>query len=237
MSRATAPGKGNPSPATAVLLPAPNRGQSPERPAAQARHIVVTPVDPGVRSGRGTVGRWHARTASSSTGRTTTSGNRGVAKATVFHSDEDRHQFIAMLAGVIDEHGWICSSYCLMKNHYHLTLTTPEPNLGAGMGRLSQLYAQWFNRRHDRVGHLFQQRYWSQVIAHRRRAFRGRPLHPGQPCSSRHLQPTRAMAVVKRAGHGRSRAVAEVPRPEPAGPRLSPCHKSAPGLAQQHSGD
>jgi putative transposase len=91
-------------------------------------------------------------------------GNRGVAKATVFHSDEDRHQFIAMLAGVIDEHGWICSSYCLMRNHYHLTLTTPEPNLGAGMGRLSQLYAQWFNHRHDRVGHLFQQRYWSQVI-------------------------------------------------------------------------
>jgi putative transposase len=92
-------------------------------------------------------------------------GNRGVAKATVFHSDEDHHQFIATLAGVVEEHGWRCSSYCLMKNHYHLTLTTPEPNLGLGMGRLNQLYAQWFNRRHDRVGHLFQARYWSHVIA------------------------------------------------------------------------
>jgi REP element-mobilizing transposase RayT len=92
-------------------------------------------------------------------------GNRGVAKATVFHSDEDHHQFLATLAGVVEEHGWRCSSYCLMRNHYHLTLTTPEPNLGAGMGRLNQLYAQWFNRRHDRVGHLFQERYWSHVIA------------------------------------------------------------------------
>jgi putative transposase len=91
-------------------------------------------------------------------------GNRGVARAAVFHSDEDRHQFIATLAGVVEEHGWRCSSYCLMTNHYHLTLTTPEPNLGAGMGRLNQLYAQWFNRRHDRVGHLFQARYWSQII-------------------------------------------------------------------------
>ena len=91
-------------------------------------------------------------------------GNRGNAKAAVFHSDEDRHQFVATLAGVVEEYGWRCSSYCLMTNHYHLTLTTPEPNLGAGMGRLNQLYAQWFNRRHDRVGHLFQERYWSQVI-------------------------------------------------------------------------
>ena len=91
-------------------------------------------------------------------------GNRGVAKATVFHSDEDRHQFIAILEGVVEEHGWICSSYCLMRNHYHLTLTTPEPNLDAGMGRLNQLYAQWFNRRHDRVGHLFSERYWSDIL-------------------------------------------------------------------------
>jgi REP element-mobilizing transposase RayT len=91
-------------------------------------------------------------------------GDRGNAKATVFHSDEDRHQFLATLADVVERYGWRCSSYCLMTNHYHLTLTTPEPNLGAGMGRLNQLYAQWFNRRHDRVGHLFQERYWCDVL-------------------------------------------------------------------------
>ena len=104
-------------------------------------------------------------------------GNRGVAKATVFHSDEDRHQFIATLAAVVDEHGWICSSYCLMRNHYHLTLTTPEPNLAAGMWRLNQFYAQWFNRRHDRVGHLFQARYWSEVIDTDESLSRRRALH------------------------------------------------------------
>jgi hypothetical protein len=43
-------------------------------------------------------------------------------------------------------------------------VSTPEPNLAAGMGRLNQLYAQWFNRRHDRIGHLFCERYWSQMI-------------------------------------------------------------------------
>jgi putative transposase len=91
-------------------------------------------------------------------------GDRGNARATVFGSDEDRHQFLATLADVVERYGWRCSSYCLMTNHYHLTVTTPEPNLGAGMGRLNQLYAQWFNRRHDRVGHLFQERYWCDVL-------------------------------------------------------------------------
>jgi REP element-mobilizing transposase RayT len=51
-----------------------------------------------------------------------------------------------------------------MENHFHLALTTPEPNLGAGMRRLNQIYAQWFNHRHDRVGHLFEQRYWSRLL-------------------------------------------------------------------------
>jgi len=60
----------------------------------------------------------------------------------------------------------------LMTNHYHLTVTTPEPNLGAGMGRLNQLYAQWFNRRHDRVGHLFQERYWCDVLGNEAHLFR-----------------------------------------------------------------
>jgi putative transposase len=59
---------------------------------------------------------------------------------------------------------WRCHAYCLMPNHYHLALTTPDPNLGVGMGRLNQVYARWFNHRHDRVGHLFEQRYWSRLI-------------------------------------------------------------------------
>jgi hypothetical protein len=51
-----------------------------------------------------------------------------------------------------------------MDSHYHLAIMTPHPNLGRGMGRLDGLYAQWFNHRHDRIGHLFQERYWSELL-------------------------------------------------------------------------
>jgi len=82
----------------------------------------------------------------------------------VFRSDEDRRRFLALLGDAVDHYGWHIYAYCLMGNHYHLALSTPRPNLGAGMGRLNQLYVQWFNRRHDRTGHLFERRYWSAVV-------------------------------------------------------------------------
>ena len=56
-----------------------------------------------------------------------------------------------------------CQAYCLMGNHYHLALRTPEANIGAGMHRLNGLYAQAFNRRHGFTGHLFEDRYWSTM--------------------------------------------------------------------------
>jgi REP element-mobilizing transposase RayT len=91
-------------------------------------------------------------------------GVRGNDRGPVFLTDEDRERFLRLLADVVGRYGWRCYAYCLMENHYHLALMTPEPNLGAGMRRLNQIYAQWFNRRHDRVGHLFEQRYWSRLI-------------------------------------------------------------------------
>jgi REP element-mobilizing transposase RayT len=98
-------------------------------------------------------------------------GARGIDKAPVFLSDEDHGRFLVLLEDVVARYGWRCHAYCLMPNHYHLALTTPEPNLGAGMGRLNQVYAQWFNHRHDRVGHLFEQRYWSRLIEAESRFF------------------------------------------------------------------
>jgi len=89
---------------------------------------------------------------------------RGTAKTAIFRTDEDRLRFLLVLGEVVEQFGWRLYAYCLMGNHYHLALTTPEANLGAGMSRLNQLYAQWFNHRQDRVGHLFQERYWSQLI-------------------------------------------------------------------------
>jgi REP element-mobilizing transposase RayT len=91
-------------------------------------------------------------------------GVRGNNKARVFLTVEDRERFLVLLGDVVERYSWRCYAYCLMENHFHLALTTPEPNLGAGMRRLNQIYAQWFNHRHDRVGHLFEQRYWSRLL-------------------------------------------------------------------------
>jgi putative transposase len=91
-------------------------------------------------------------------------GARGNDKTDLFVSDEDRRRFLALLGDVVDKYGWRVYAYCLMGNHYHLALSTPRPNLSAGMGRLNQLYVQWFNRRHDRTGHLFERRYWSAPV-------------------------------------------------------------------------
>jgi REP element-mobilizing transposase RayT len=91
-------------------------------------------------------------------------GVRGNNKAPVFTTGEDRERFIVLFGDVVERCGWRCYAYCLMENHFHLALMTPEPNLGAGMRRLNQIYAQWFNHRHDRVGHLFEQRYWSRLL-------------------------------------------------------------------------
>jgi REP element-mobilizing transposase RayT len=85
--------------------------------------------------------------------------SRGNARQTIFNDDEDRETFLATLADAIARHRWICHSYCLMGNHYHLLVETPVPNLSKGMRLLNGVYTQAFNRRHKRAGHLFQGRF------------------------------------------------------------------------------
>jgi REP-associated tyrosine transposase len=89
---------------------------------------------------------------------------RGNGKQWIYLSDRDRRLYLRLLAEVVVRHKWRCLSYCLMDNHVHLLLETPEPNLGAGMGRLQGMYAQTFNRRHGHSGHVFQGRFGSVVI-------------------------------------------------------------------------
>lgn len=84
---------------------------------------------------------------------------RGNARAPIFLGDPDRHSFLGILGEVVTRFQWLCRAYCLMTNHYHLLLETPEANLSRGMRRLNGLYTQRFNRRHDRVGHLLQGRF------------------------------------------------------------------------------
>ena len=90
--------------------------------------------------------------------------NRGNAREPIFRDDADRAQFIATFKRVKRLCGWSCLAYCLLVNHYHLVVRTPRPDLSRGMARLDSGYAQAFNRRHDRVGHLFQGRFGSRLV-------------------------------------------------------------------------
>ncbi|MBX3324921.1 MAG: transposase [Nitrospira sp.] len=90
--------------------------------------------------------------------------SRGNARQDIVVDDRDRQQFLALLAQVIDRFGWRCHAYCLMDNHYHLLLETPQPNLSRGMRQLNGRYTQTYNRQHRRVGHLFQGRFTAILV-------------------------------------------------------------------------
>ncbi len=90
--------------------------------------------------------------------------SRGNARQRVFRDDEDREMFLATLAWVVERFGWRCHAYCLMDNHIHLLIDTPQPNLSRGMRQLNGVYTQRFNRRHGKVGHLFQGRYKAILV-------------------------------------------------------------------------
>ncbi|MFA5370978.1 MAG: transposase [Sideroxydans sp.] len=90
--------------------------------------------------------------------------SRGNARNPIFMDDEDRILFQTCLGEAVTRFRWRCHAYCLMDNHYHLLIETPEGNLSAGMRQLNGLYTQRFNRRHERVGHLFQGRFKAIVV-------------------------------------------------------------------------
>lgn len=89
---------------------------------------------------------------------------RGNERACVYRDDGDRHHFLELLADVGGRYRWRILTYCLMTNHYHLLVQTPVPNLAVGMRQLNGVYARGFNRRHGRVGHLFQGRYGARLV-------------------------------------------------------------------------
>ncbi|MCJ7745954.1 MAG: transposase [Actinobacteria bacterium] len=90
--------------------------------------------------------------------------SRGNGKQKIFLDDRDRAVFLSMLASVVERHSWICFAYCLMNNHYHLLIETPNANLSEGMRNLNSAYSQGFNKKHDLVGHVMQGRYKSPLV-------------------------------------------------------------------------
>jgi len=90
--------------------------------------------------------------------------SRGNNKQNIFIDDSDRISFLEILSKVIEEREWLCYAFCLMGNHYHLLIETPKANLSRGMQQLDSVYARRFNKRHERVGHLFQARFHAALI-------------------------------------------------------------------------
>ena len=90
--------------------------------------------------------------------------SRGNARRKVFLDDDDREAFLAILSWVIERFKWVCHAYCLTDNHFHLLIETPEGNLSRGMRQLNGVYTQGFNRRHRKVGHLFQGRFKAILV-------------------------------------------------------------------------
>ena len=85
--------------------------------------------------------------------------SRGNKKEAIYLDDMDRLIFLEVLSDVCQRYNWVCHAYCLMTNHYHLLIETPDANLSVGMRHLNGVYTQKFNFHHGRVGHVYQGRY------------------------------------------------------------------------------
>ena len=90
--------------------------------------------------------------------------NRGRRGEAVFHGPEDYHCFIDLLKEASGMWEIKIAAYCLMDNHYHLLVQTPEANLSRCMRHINGLYTQSYNRRHKSDGSLFRGRYKSVLV-------------------------------------------------------------------------
>src|SRR5438128_4115616 len=90
--------------------------------------------------------------------------NRGDRREPIFRDDHDRQRFLDTLAEACGKTGWQLHAYCLMGNHFHLLVETPQANLVAGMKWFLGTYTSRFNRRHRLLGHLFSGRYKALVV-------------------------------------------------------------------------
>lgn len=89
---------------------------------------------------------------------------RGNAGQTVFHQDAECRYFEDILAQGLEQYEILLHAYCWMKNHVHMALQVRETPLSKLMQNISQRYTWWFNKRHDRAGHVFQGRYKAVLV-------------------------------------------------------------------------
>ena len=85
--------------------------------------------------------------------------SRGIEKRDVFLSEEDKEDLLYLIKRTHERHNIFLHAFCIMNNHYHLLMETPDGNLARAMHSLNASYAQRFNKRHKRCGPVFQGRY------------------------------------------------------------------------------
>ena len=90
--------------------------------------------------------------------------SRGDRREDIFEDDKDRQRFLETLGEACQKTAWQVHAYCLMRNHFHLVVETPQPNLVAGMKWFLGVYTSRFNRRHKEFGHLFSGRYKALIV-------------------------------------------------------------------------
>ena len=90
--------------------------------------------------------------------------SRGNGRMQIFLDDVDYRHFVHVLGDVVDQFAIRCLNYCLMPNHYHVTLQPSAENLSEAVRRINSVYALWWNRRNARVGHVFQGRFKDQIV-------------------------------------------------------------------------
>jgi REP element-mobilizing transposase RayT len=112
--------------------------------------------------------------------------NRGDRREPIFRTDQDRLLFLDTLAEACQKTNWQVHALCLMSNHFHLVVETPNPNLVAGMKWFLGTYTARFNRRHQLFGHLFSGRYKSLIVDG------SSPGYLKTVCDYVHLNPARA---------------------------------------------
>ena len=114
---------------------------------------------------------------------------RGDRREPIFVDDEDRHALLQIAAQALSRFDAQALSYCLMGNHYHFVLHTRQANLSLLMRHINGVYTQSFNRRHNKVGHLFQGRFKAILV--------DRGAYLLEVCRYVDLNPVRARMVRK----------------------------------------
>src|SRR3954447_19054536 len=109
---------------------------------------------------------------------------RGVDRRAIVLDDVDRRRWMTLRADAADPFELITYAFCLMSNHYHLVVEATLRQVSLAAHRLNGLYAQTFNRRHDRTGHLYEQRPAVRTI--------GDDAYLRDPCDAVRAPPVRA---------------------------------------------